>query len=232
MSVFSWTFWTELLGVREKRCQFGGAWKTHLRPLGGKKAPNQQEHVFWELPSGPRIWSDSHLFFLNWLIINPLCSLNQNFKFVHYYWSSTSLCPVLSLSLLWLTFCQNVVFCLFLGTHLRGLETTATYDPATQEFILNSPTVTSIKWWPGGRKCITVCLNLEYVWQSLGRWWSCVLCLQDGGWKTIQRVGWKAVTLAQQITDLAEPTKTFHCLCALNCFSESFTLHGFGVIFD
>lgn len=38
------------------------------------------------------------------------------------------------------------------GTHLRGLETTATYDPETQEFILNSPTVTSIKWWPGGRK--------------------------------------------------------------------------------
>ncbi|XP_020921674.1 peroxisomal acyl-coenzyme A oxidase 1 isoform X1 [Sus scrofa] len=36
------------------------------------------------------------------------------------------------------------------GTHLRGLETTATYDPATEEFILNSPTVTSIKWWPGG----------------------------------------------------------------------------------
>ncbi|KAH0629504.1 hypothetical protein JD844_011608 [Phrynosoma platyrhinos] len=36
------------------------------------------------------------------------------------------------------------------GTHLRGLETTATYDPATQEFIINSPTVTSIKWWPGG----------------------------------------------------------------------------------
>ncbi|XP_051939487.1 peroxisomal acyl-coenzyme A oxidase 1 isoform X5 [Hippocampus zosterae] len=36
------------------------------------------------------------------------------------------------------------------GTHLRGLETTATYDPNTQEFILNSPTVSSIKWWPGG----------------------------------------------------------------------------------
>ncbi|XP_075701750.1 peroxisomal acyl-coenzyme A oxidase 1 isoform X4 [Rhinoderma darwinii] len=36
------------------------------------------------------------------------------------------------------------------GTHLRGLETTATYDPSTQEFILNSPTVSSIKWWPGG----------------------------------------------------------------------------------
>ncbi|XP_043946436.1 peroxisomal acyl-coenzyme A oxidase 1 isoform X1 [Protopterus annectens] len=36
------------------------------------------------------------------------------------------------------------------GTHIRALETTATYDPSTQEFVLNSPTVTSIKWWPGG----------------------------------------------------------------------------------
>ncbi|XP_028674798.1 peroxisomal acyl-coenzyme A oxidase 1 isoform X2 [Erpetoichthys calabaricus] len=36
------------------------------------------------------------------------------------------------------------------GTHIRALETTATFDPATQEFVLNSPTVSSIKWWPGG----------------------------------------------------------------------------------
>ncbi|KAM9818023.1 peroxisomal acyl-coenzyme A oxidase 1 isoform X2 [Syngnathus typhle] len=36
------------------------------------------------------------------------------------------------------------------GTHLRGLETTATYDPTSEEFVLNSPTVSSIKWWPGG----------------------------------------------------------------------------------
>nr|XP_003708557.1 PREDICTED: probable peroxisomal acyl-coenzyme A oxidase 1 [Megachile rotundata]XP_012153467.1 PREDICTED: probable peroxisomal acyl-coenzyme A oxidase 1 [Megachile rotundata]XP_012153468.1 PREDICTED: probable peroxisomal acyl-coenzyme A oxidase 1 [Megachile rotundata] len=36
------------------------------------------------------------------------------------------------------------------GTFIRGLETTATYDPQTQEFILNSPTLTSYKWWPGG----------------------------------------------------------------------------------
>ncbi|XP_072176092.1 peroxisomal acyl-coenzyme A oxidase 1-like [Diadema setosum] len=35
------------------------------------------------------------------------------------------------------------------GTFLRGLETTATYDPTTQEFELHSPTLTSMKWWPG-----------------------------------------------------------------------------------
>ncbi|KAK3931837.1 putative peroxisomal acyl-coenzyme A oxidase 1 [Frankliniella fusca] len=36
------------------------------------------------------------------------------------------------------------------GTFIRGLETTATYDPTTQEFVLNSPTLTAYKWWPGG----------------------------------------------------------------------------------
>ncbi|XP_068627015.1 acyl-coenzyme A oxidase 1-like [Battus philenor] len=36
------------------------------------------------------------------------------------------------------------------GTFIRGLETTATYDPATKEFILHSPTLTAYKWWPGG----------------------------------------------------------------------------------
>lgn len=36
------------------------------------------------------------------------------------------------------------------GTFVRGLETTATYDPNTKEFVLHSPTVTSTKWWPGG----------------------------------------------------------------------------------
>eukprot|EP00300_Choanocystis_sp_HF-7_P036644 c52510_g1_i1.p1 GENE.c52510_g1_i1~~c52510_g1_i1.p1 ORF type:complete len:724 (+),score=107.53 c52510_g1_i1:88-2172(+) len=36
------------------------------------------------------------------------------------------------------------------GSNVRGLETTATYDPSTQEFVLHSPTLTSAKWWPGG----------------------------------------------------------------------------------
>lgn len=36
------------------------------------------------------------------------------------------------------------------GTYIRGLETTATYDKRSQQFILHSPTITATKWWPGG----------------------------------------------------------------------------------
>ncbi|KAI9720645.1 MAG: hypothetical protein M1812_002825 [Candelaria pacifica] len=36
------------------------------------------------------------------------------------------------------------------GTFVRGLETTATFDPETDEFIVDSPTITSTKYWPGG----------------------------------------------------------------------------------
>uniref|UniRef100_A0A1B0BSF1 Acyl-CoA oxidase C-alpha1 domain-containing protein n=1 Tax=Glossina palpalis gambiensis TaxID=67801 RepID=A0A1B0BSF1_9MUSC len=36
------------------------------------------------------------------------------------------------------------------GTFLRGLETRADYDEKTQEFGLNSPTLTACKWWLGG----------------------------------------------------------------------------------
>lgn len=45
------------------------------------------------------------------------------------------------------------------GTYLQGLETIATYDATTEEFILNTPTVTSIKWWPGACKCHTLWLG-------------------------------------------------------------------------
>uniref|UniRef100_F1KYT0 Peroxisomal acyl-coenzyme A oxidase 1 n=1 Tax=Ascaris suum TaxID=6253 RepID=F1KYT0_ASCSU len=35
------------------------------------------------------------------------------------------------------------------GTNLRKLETTAIYDINNEQFIINSPTITSTKWWPG-----------------------------------------------------------------------------------
>lgn len=38
------------------------------------------------------------------------------------------------------------------GTFLRGLETRADFDRKTDEFVLNTPTITSYKWWPGGCK--------------------------------------------------------------------------------
>jgi alkylation response protein AidB-like acyl-CoA dehydrogenase len=36
------------------------------------------------------------------------------------------------------------------GTYVRGLETTATYDARTEQFILHTPTLSATKWWPGG----------------------------------------------------------------------------------
>ncbi|KAF8889606.1 acyl-CoA dehydrogenase/oxidase C-terminal [Infundibulicybe gibba] len=45
------------------------------------------------------------------------------------------------------TYCQTE---LGHGTFLRGLETTATFDMASDEFIIHSPTLTSTKYWPGG----------------------------------------------------------------------------------
>ncbi|XP_055688294.1 probable peroxisomal acyl-coenzyme A oxidase 1 isoform X2 [Lutzomyia longipalpis] len=36
------------------------------------------------------------------------------------------------------------------GTFIRGLQTTATYDEKSQEFILNSPQISAFKFWPGG----------------------------------------------------------------------------------
>ncbi|PKU37735.1 peroxisomal acyl-coenzyme a oxidase 2 [Limosa lapponica baueri] len=35
------------------------------------------------------------------------------------------------------------------GTYLQGLETTAVFDVTTQEFILNTPKISAMKWWPG-----------------------------------------------------------------------------------
>lgn len=45
------------------------------------------------------------------------------------------------------TYCQTE---LGHGTFVRGIETTATYDEDTDEFVVHSPTPTSTKFWPGG----------------------------------------------------------------------------------
>jgi len=36
------------------------------------------------------------------------------------------------------------------GTNLMALETTATFDQDTDEFVINTPRISSMKWWPGG----------------------------------------------------------------------------------
>uniref|UniRef100_A0A8R1HSI3 Acyl-coenzyme A oxidase n=1 Tax=Caenorhabditis japonica TaxID=281687 RepID=A0A8R1HSI3_CAEJA len=36
------------------------------------------------------------------------------------------------------------------GTNLSAIETTATFDKSTDEFVIHTPTTTATKWWPGG----------------------------------------------------------------------------------
>jgi acyl-CoA oxidase len=36
------------------------------------------------------------------------------------------------------------------GSNVQGLETTATYDEASEEFVIHTPTLTATKWWIGG----------------------------------------------------------------------------------
>ncbi|ESP01292.1 hypothetical protein LOTGIDRAFT_212832 [Lottia gigantea] len=51
------------------------------------------------------------------------------------------------------------------GTFIRGLETTATFDGKTDEFIINTPTLTAMKYWPGalGKTC-NYCLVLAQLY--------------------------------------------------------------------
>lgn len=50
------------------------------------------------------------------------------------------------------------------GSNVAGLETTATFDPLTREFILNSPTRTSAKWWIGA---LGKTANMAIIWAQL-----------------------------------------------------------------
>jgi acyl-CoA oxidase len=51
------------------------------------------------------------------------------------------------------------------GSNVRGLQTIATYDKQTQEIVLNTPTLTSIKWWPGtlGKICTHAAVYAELI---------------------------------------------------------------------
>jgi len=35
------------------------------------------------------------------------------------------------------------------GSNVAGLETTATFDKNTDEFVVNTPKISAYKWWPG-----------------------------------------------------------------------------------
>lgn len=50
------------------------------------------------------------------------------------------------------------------GTNIAGLETTATLDKSTDEFIIHTPTISATKWWPGE---MGGCTNFAMVYANL-----------------------------------------------------------------
>eukprot|EP01017_Pseudomicrothorax_dubius_P045784 TRINITY_DN7972_c0_g1_i4.p1 TRINITY_DN7972_c0_g1~~TRINITY_DN7972_c0_g1_i4.p1 ORF type:complete len:683 (+),score=120.83 TRINITY_DN7972_c0_g1_i4:109-2157(+) len=50
------------------------------------------------------------------------------------------------------------------GSNVRGIETTATYDPASREFIINTPKETAMKFWIGGAAQTA---TMSIVWAQL-----------------------------------------------------------------
>lgn len=46
------------------------------------------------------------------------------------------------------------------GSYVKGIETEAVYDHNTQEFVINSPTVSSYKWWIGA---LGLCSNFALI---------------------------------------------------------------------
>lgn len=53
------------------------------------------------------------------------------------------------------------------GTFVRGLETTATFDEKTQEFVMHTPTLTATKWWPGTRMSHDLTCQTLYLHEGL-----------------------------------------------------------------
>ncbi|KAF2275328.1 acyl-CoA oxidase [Westerdykella ornata] len=55
------------------------------------------------------------------------------------------------------------------GTFVRGMETTATFDPETDEFVINSPSVSSAKFWPGaiGFSCTHAIVTARLIIKSV-----------------------------------------------------------------
>lgn len=67
------------------------------------------------------------------------------------------------------------------GSNVRGLQTTATYDVATQEWVLNTPTVAAVKWWSTSMPLATHATVFAQVF-TRGKW-------HGGHWFMVQLRG-------------------------------------------
>lgn len=79
------------------------------------------------------------------------------------------------------------------GSNVAGLETTATFDEGSDEFIINTPHVAATKWWIGGAAhTATVCFPLTFCILLLQIRWNltfllayCLFCPTCRAWQRL-----------------------------------------------
>ncbi|KAJ7648099.1 hypothetical protein FB45DRAFT_823248 [Roridomyces roridus] len=90
----------------------------------------------------PHLWmNNASPFGLHFLMFTPALKLLASPEQLEYW------LPLAESGRIIGTYCQTE---LGHGTFVRGLETTATFDETTDEFVVHSPTTSSTKFWPGG----------------------------------------------------------------------------------
>jgi alkylation response protein AidB-like acyl-CoA dehydrogenase len=96
------------------------------------------------------------------------------------------------------------------GSNVRALETTATYDADTKEWVLHSPTLTSTKWWPGGlgktathavRSLLTADQSVAAVDYALIQ--SALMCSVHGGTHSFTCSSYTVLIVSQQSNSYA-----------------------------
>jgi acyl-CoA oxidase len=90
----------------------------------------------------PRYWmANASPFGLHVVMFIPALKLLASPEQLSYWLPLSESCKIIG------TYCQTE---LGHGSFVRGLETTATFDAQTDEFVIHSPTTSSTKYWPGG----------------------------------------------------------------------------------
>ncbi|KAK2765524.1 hypothetical protein FQN54_008378 [Arachnomyces sp. PD_36] len=117
---------------------------TYLHGLAQGKAAVEDGikhgHNFFSHMTHRYTLSNASPFGMHFLMFKPTVELQGTAEQIAYWVPLINSCKIIG------SYCQTEIGH---GSFVRGLETTATFDRRTDEFVINSPTPSSAKFWPG-----------------------------------------------------------------------------------